>query len=63
MEINYIVQRQVPCQIWSRVCGFFRPIQNFNIGKKEEYSQRKEIDPKQIGTAIKNYKSERVSLV
>jgi ribonucleoside-triphosphate reductase len=26
--------------VWSRVVGYLRPVQNFNEGKKEEYSER-----------------------
>jgi len=28
-------------EVWSRVVGYLRPIQNFNKGKREEYNQRK----------------------
>lgn len=28
-------------EVWSRVVGYLRPVQNFNKGKKEEYGQRK----------------------
>ena len=27
-------------EVWSRVVGYLRPVQNFNRGKKEEYNQR-----------------------
>lgn len=27
-------------EVWSRVCGFFRPVSQFNRGKKEEYRER-----------------------
>ncbi|MEL7654652.1 MAG: ribonucleoside triphosphate reductase [Bacillota bacterium] len=27
-------------EVWSRVVGYLRPVQNFNKGKREEYSQR-----------------------
>lgn len=30
-----------PAEVWSRVVGYLRPVQNFNTGKKEEYAQRK----------------------
>ena len=30
-----------PAEVWSRVVGYLRPVQNFNEGKKEEYAQRK----------------------
>jgi ribonucleoside-triphosphate reductase len=29
------------CEVFSRVCGYFRPIQQYNIGKKQEYDERK----------------------
>ena len=28
-------------EVWSRVVGYLRPVQNYNKGKKEEYKQRK----------------------
>lgn len=35
-----------PCpertEVYSRVCGFFRPVQQWNKGKKEEFRERKE---------------------
>ncbi len=30
-----------PCEVYTRVVGYLRPIQQFNIGKQCEYSQRK----------------------
>ena len=29
------------CEVYSRVCGYFRPVSNWNKGKKEEFRQRK----------------------
>ncbi len=29
-------------EVYSRVCGFFRPVQQWNKGKQEEFSQRRE---------------------
>ena len=31
-------------EVWSRVVGFYRPIQQWNNGKQEEYKDRKEYD-------------------
>lgn len=28
-------------EVYARVCGFFRPVQQWNKGKKEEYRDRK----------------------
>lgn len=29
------------CEVYSRVCGYFRPVSNWNHGKKEEFKERK----------------------
>lgn len=29
-------------EVYSRVCGFFRPVQQWNKGKKEEFKERRE---------------------
>ncbi|MBK1663030.1 hypothetical protein CKO38_13270 [Rhodospirillum rubrum] len=30
-----------PCEIWTRVMGYHRPVTSFNTGKKGEFAQRK----------------------
>lgn len=30
-----------PTECYSRVCGYFRPVKNWNRGKKEEFKERK----------------------
>ena len=32
---------KVKCEIYCRVTGFYRPVNQFNPGKKEEFRQRK----------------------
>lgn len=29
------------CEVYSRVCGYLRPVQNWNKGKQEEFGLRK----------------------
>ncbi len=29
------------CEVYSRVVGYLRPVQNWNKGKKEEFAMRK----------------------
>ncbi|MBO4648988.1 MAG: hypothetical protein J5806_12630 [Lentisphaeria bacterium] len=29
------------CEVYSRVCGYFRPVANWNAGKKQEFADRK----------------------
>lgn len=28
------------CEIWTRVMGYYRPVSEFNIGKKSEHKER-----------------------
>ncbi|NLG36717.1 MAG: ribonucleoside triphosphate reductase [Clostridiales bacterium] len=30
-----------PAEVWSRITGYLRPVQNYNKGKREEYRQRR----------------------
>lgn len=32
---------KIPCEIYSRVVGYFRPVSQWNKGKQEEFKQRK----------------------
>jgi len=38
-------QCNVPTEVYSRVVGYFRPVQNWNAGKKEEFKDRKPYTP------------------
>jgi hypothetical protein len=29
------------CEVWSRVMGYHRPIAGYNVGKKQEFQDRK----------------------
>lgn len=29
-----------PCEVWTRVMGYHRPISSFNKGKKSEFAER-----------------------
>ena len=30
------------CEVYSRIVGYYRPVQNWNIGKQEEFKDRLE---------------------
>lgn len=32
--------KHTECEVWTRVMGYFRPVQSFNIGKKGEFAER-----------------------
>lgn len=41
-DMNHIdnSERQ-KCEVWTRVMGYYRPIENYNLGKRSEYRERK----------------------
>ena len=39
-DIELDESERQPCEVWTRVMGYFRPVSNFNIGKKSEYAER-----------------------
>ena len=34
-------EERQPCEVWTRVMGYHRPVSSFNIGKKGEFRERK----------------------
>jgi anaerobic ribonucleoside-triphosphate reductase len=36
--------KAIPVEVFSRVVGYYRPVSQWNKGKKEEFIQRKEAD-------------------
>lgn len=39
-EVKLDDAERQPCEIWTRVMGYFRPVDAFNVGKKSEYAER-----------------------
>jgi ribonucleoside-triphosphate reductase len=42
------------CQVYSRVVGYFRPVQMWNVGKREEFKDRLEFDQKKLDKELKD---------
>ena len=40
-EVKLADSERQPCEIWTRVMGYHRPVSEFNKGKKEEFYERK----------------------
>ena len=36
--------KKILCEVYSRVVGYFRPVKNWNIGKQQEFDDRKVYD-------------------
>lgn len=39
-EIFLSDEERQPCEIWTRVMGYHRPLSSFNKGKRSEYADR-----------------------
>jgi anaerobic ribonucleoside-triphosphate reductase len=33
-------EERQPCEVWTRVMGYYRPVSEFNCGKKSEQAER-----------------------
>lgn len=34
-------EQRTRCEVWTRVMGYHRPVSSFNIGKQDEFNERK----------------------
>jgi len=50
--VSKIHVKAVPCEVYSRIVGYFRPVQNWNDGKKEEFKDRKMLSLDSIGIGV-----------
>lgn len=39
-EIELTDAERQPCEVWTRVMGYFRPFSGFNVGKQSEFEER-----------------------
>lgn len=39
-EITLKDEERQPCEVWTRVMGYHRPMASFNVGKKGEFYER-----------------------
>ncbi len=40
-EIRLSAEERQPCEVWTRVMGYHRPVASFNIGKQGEHEARR----------------------
>jgi hypothetical protein len=51
---NYMEKKlKIPTLIYSRVSGYYNPTVNFNKGKQEEFSERKNLNITEIKKCLK----------
>ena len=41
LKIELKDEERQPCEVWTRVMGYHRPVASFNTGKKGEYAERR----------------------
>ena len=37
-------EKRVPCEVYSRIVGYMRPVQQWNTGKQQEWRDRRPYD-------------------
>ncbi|MDO9096023.1 MAG: anaerobic ribonucleoside-triphosphate reductase [Rubrivivax sp.] len=37
-------EERQPCEVWTRVMGYHRPVASFNTGKKGEFAERRHFE-------------------
>lgn len=46
--MNEVKKERTPCQIYTRVMGYIRPVDGYNLWKKSEFYGRKYFDENKI---------------
>ena len=52
-------EERTPCEIFSRVMGYLRPVSFYNIGKKGEFYKRRNFDEKRALDKADSYTKEK----
>lgn len=40
-QVQLTDEERQPCEVWTRVMGYHRPVASFNIGKQGEHHERR----------------------
>jgi len=43
-ELEGLEAKRTPCEVYSRIVGYIRPVQQWNEGKQSEFDDRKEFE-------------------
>ncbi len=41
VEVKESTEVKVPCEVYSRIVGYLRPVQAWNKGKQQEFAERR----------------------
>ncbi|MGC8625235.1 MAG: anaerobic ribonucleoside-triphosphate reductase [Phycisphaerae bacterium] len=39
--VELTAEERQPCEVWTRVMGYHRPVASFNVGKQAEHRERR----------------------
>ncbi len=39
-DVTLADDERQPCEVWTRVMGYHRPVASFNVGKRGEFAER-----------------------
>ena len=53
-EVKYCPICHKPTEVWSRITGYYRPVQNWNDGKSQEFKERQEYSFGQMSDDVTN---------
>ena len=53
-------EERTKCEVWSRVMGYLRPRQDYNLGKKQEHNDRKMFTEEKAMEVIGEVKNEEM---
>ena len=42
-------KKRIPCEVYSRIVGYLRPVQNWNKGKRQEFKDRQTYRVETVG--------------
>ncbi len=45
LKVNEKTELRIPCEVYSRIVGYLRPIDTWNDGKRQEYEERVPFNP------------------
>jgi len=51
MSVELKDSERQKCEVWTRVMGYHRPVQSFNVGKQGEFYERKFFVESKCGNA------------
>jgi hypothetical protein len=57
-KITLTNEERQRCEVWTRVMGYYRPVSQFNLGKKSEHKERlhfKEVPTKNVAEVLQSY--------